>query len=56
MATGSVKKRKDSRVFDVTMATRGIWLVKVPNYMSEVWKKAEPHSELGKMRIISNSK
>lgn len=54
MATpGSVVKKvkKESRTLDISYANRGVWLVKVPNYVSEAWKKVEPHKELGKMRI-----
>lgn len=52
MATGGgVSKKKEARVFDTSHAKRDIWLVKVPNYISEAWKNAGPYDHLGKMRI-----
>lgn len=52
MATGTVhKKKRESRSLDTSNATRGVWLVKVPNYISESWKKAQNDQELGRMRI-----
>lgn len=44
-------ERKNQKVLDTSHATRGVWLVKVPNYLSESWKKASESQELGKMRI-----
>ena len=41
------------RPLDVTRATREVWLVKVPNYLSDMWSKAEPGAELGVMRDAS---
>ena len=59
MATASPSSKKTSkskqsaRELDTSNATKGVWLIKVPNYLSEVWKEAEPSSDLGLMRIGS---
>ena len=45
-------KKVPARELDVSNATRGIWLVKVPNYLADVWEDAEPDSELGKVKLI----
>ena len=50
--SGSSNKQS-SRALDVSRATREVWLVKVPNYLSDVWSKAEPGAELGVMRDSS---
>lgn len=42
-----------SRPLDVTRATREVWLVKVPNYLSDIWSKTAPGAELGVMRDAS---
>ncbi|XP_013401289.1 general transcription factor IIF subunit 2 [Lingula anatina] len=36
---------------DLTAASRGVWLVKVPKYLAERWKKAGSSNEVGKLRI-----
>ena len=46
-------KKTPARELDTANATRGIWLVKVPNYLAEAWKDADPESELGKIRLTS---
>lgn len=53
MATGTTpsKRKRDMRSLDTSNAARGVWLVKVPNYLSERWKKAKKDQDLGKMRI-----
>ena len=48
----SKKKKVSARELDVSNATRGIWLVKVPNYLAGAWKDATPDSELGKIKLI----
>ena len=47
----SSKSKQPARELDTANATKGVWLVKVPNYLSDVWKEAEPNSDLGIMRI-----
>lgn len=37
MADG--KKRSSSDIIDCEKASRGVWLVKVPRYLSEIWEK-----------------
>ncbi|ESO05129.1 hypothetical protein HELRODRAFT_78102 [Helobdella robusta] len=41
---------------DLTKASRGIWLVKVPKYVSDSWANAAPGSEVGKLKMGSKSK
>ncbi|CAG2109630.1 unnamed protein product, partial [Medioppia subpectinata] len=36
---------------DCTNASRGVWLVKVPKYMSNKWQKALPLTEVGRLSI-----
>ncbi|XP_023242467.1 general transcription factor IIF subunit 2-like [Centruroides sculpturatus] len=36
---------------DCTNAKRGVWLVKVPKYLSSRWKKAPPKTEVGRLKI-----
>lgn len=44
------EKGHEMRDVDVTAAGRGVWLVKVPKYLSERWEDSET-SEVGVMRI-----
>lgn len=48
-------KATDLKDLDLTCAGRGVWLVKVPKYISECWKKAKAGDEVGKV-VISKSK
>ncbi|RUS91086.1 hypothetical protein EGW08_001111 [Elysia chlorotica] len=36
---------------DVSAAGRGVWLVKVPKYVSQQWKTCAPGTEVGKLKI-----
>ena len=36
---------------DCTNASRGVWLVKVPKYISSKWQKAAPMTEVGRLKI-----
>ncbi|XP_071085826.1 general transcription factor IIF subunit 2-like [Haliotis cracherodii] len=47
----SVDKAHETREVDLSAAPRGVWLVKVPKYLSERWQKAQGGSEVGKLRI-----
>ena len=47
----SGKSKQPARELDTSNATKGVWLIKVPNYLSDMWKEAEPNSDLGLMRI-----
>ncbi|CAG2109632.1 unnamed protein product [Medioppia subpectinata] len=40
---------------DCTNASRGVWLVKVPKYMSNKWQKALPLTEVGRLSITKSS-
>jgi len=40
---------------DCTNASRGVWLVKVPKYMSSRWQKAQPMTEVGRLQITKGS-
>lgn len=48
-------KFHETKDLDLANATRGVWLVKVPKYVSDCWKTAERGSEVGKL-IISKTK
>lgn len=41
----------NERDLDCTNAKRGIWLVKVPKYLSSRWQKAPPKTEVGRLKI-----
>ena len=47
----SKKASKEARKLDTTGAGRGLWLVKVPNYMSEAWGKAGQLQSLGVLKV-----
>lgn len=46
-----MEKAHECRDLDLTGAARGVWLVKVPKYLSERWMEAEGTGEVGKLRI-----
>jgi len=48
-------KSKDLKDLDLSLANRGVWLVKVPKYMSECWKNANPGDEVGKVTITEGN-
>jgi transcription initiation factor TFIIF subunit beta len=48
-------KSGDAKDLDLTFAGRGVWLVKVPKYMSECWAKAKSGQEVGKV-VISTTR
>jgi len=53
-SSGSSKsKDKKSSDKDVQLGNgqRGVWLVKVPKYISDRWEKAPEKSELGRLKI-----
>jgi len=43
--------KKTDRDLDLANSVRGVWLVKVPKYISDRWEKASPNTEVGKLRI-----
>ena len=51
------EKEKDREVvvyekdLDMTSATRGVWLVKVPKYISSRWDKCPGNMEAGRLKI-----
>jgi len=46
-----MEKAHEAKELELTSAARGVWLVKVPKYLSERWKKAGPGGEVGKLKI-----
>jgi hypothetical protein len=50
-AGGSEGGKKADRDLDLANCGRGMWLVKVPKYISDRWEKAAPDTEVGKLRI-----
>ncbi|GFS79370.1 general transcription factor IIF subunit 2 [Trichonephila clavipes] len=53
---GSSHKRQKTaeRDLDCSNASRGVWLVKVPKYISSLWEKSQPLSEAGRLKIMRN--
>ncbi|CAG0900533.1 unnamed protein product [Cyprideis torosa] len=45
------EKKPSFRDLDLTNASRGVWLVKIPKYVSAEWEKAEAGSTVGKLSI-----
>lgn len=39
------------RDLDLSNASRGVWLVKVPKYIANRWEKAPGDIEVGKLKI-----
>lgn len=39
------------RDLDLSNASRGVWLVKVPKYIASRWEKAQGETEVGKLKI-----
>ncbi len=51
------EKKKEKSYFDVDLSNgqRGVWLVKVPKYISDRWKSdAKPKQNVGKIRITKS--
>lgn len=48
-------KAHESKDLDLTTAAKGVWLVKVPKYVSDCWKKASRGAEIGKL-VFSKTK
>ena len=49
-ATPSISRPSASEL-DLTNASRGVWLVKVPKYISSRWENAKEQTEVGKLLI-----
>lgn len=47
-ASSGQEKEKE---LDIENASRGVWLVKVPKYMSSRWEKASAMTEIGRLKI-----
>lgn len=47
----SKKARAEARRLDTAQAARGLWLVKVPNYLSEAWEKAGQDDCVGVLKV-----
>ena len=50
-AGSSKGSKKSDRDLDLENSHRGVWLVKVPKYISDRWEKAAPNTEVGKLKI-----
>lgn len=46
-----VKRKKPSVPLDTSQCNRGVWLVKVPNYLSEAWNESKTGEVVGTMKI-----
>jgi len=51
MSQENQKKRK----VNMSKASRGIWLVKVPNYVAKIWDKSPSDMHVATMRVESSS-
>jgi len=53
MSSNGTPKEKSKNKGDVelTHTNRGVWLVKVPKYISDRWEKAPANTEVGKLKI-----
>ncbi|KAL5476220.1 hypothetical protein EMCRGX_G026136 [Ephydatia muelleri] len=49
------KKAAAAREIDVSRAGRGVWLMKIPNYLASAWRNGTADTELGTIRIGSNA-
>lgn len=45
------KKKLSDKDLDLSNTTRGVWLVKVPNYIADRWKECKGQEEVGKLKI-----
>jgi len=41
----------EDKSLDCSVSNRGVWLVKVPKYISDRWSKLEPNKEIGRLQI-----
>lgn len=59
LESNSYKRQQTSNsekdLVECSNASRGVWLVKVPKYISSLWEKAPPLSEAGRLRIATSS-
>ena len=52
-SSGSKGSKKSDRDLDLENSHRGVWLVKVPKYISDRWEKAASNTEVRKPRSRS---
>jgi len=50
--TPDTSVKKSDKDIDLSNSERGVWLVKVPKYIADRWNKADPSTEVGRLRII----
>lgn len=50
-STPTKDKSKNKGEVDLSNSGRGVWLVKVPKYISDRWEKAPANTEVGKLKI-----
>lgn len=46
-----LEKAHEPKEVDISAAGRGVWLVKVPKYLSDQWKKCPNGKDVGKLKI-----
>ncbi|KAJ1524086.1 hypothetical protein ONE63_010623 [Megalurothrips usitatus] len=51
MSSAAASTSHADKELDLSNSTRGVWLVKVPKYISQKWDKAPGNVEVGKLRI-----
>ena len=56
VATPEKPTKKSDKDIDLSNSERGVWLVKVPKYIADRWSKADPCSEVGRLRFDASVK
>ena len=52
--TPDTSVKKSDKDIDLSNSERGVWLVKVPKYIADRWSKADPSTEVGRLRLDSS--
>ncbi|KAJ1523775.1 hypothetical protein ONE63_001608 [Megalurothrips usitatus] len=55
MSSTASPSSHSERELDLSNASRGVWLVKVPKYISQKWEKSAGNVEVGKLRISKSA-
>ena len=53
--SGEKSKKASDKDVDLSNSARGVWLVKVPKYISERWETQSGGAQVGKLKIIKRS-
>lgn len=55
MSSAASAATHSDKELDLSNASRGVWLVKVPKYINQRWEKAAGNVEVGKLRISKSA-